>query len=50
MKETLLSRAALLISDASNFIGFDSSFARVAIKNHEQNTVLVDALRSVLGE
>lgn len=50
VKENLLKRAGFLIRDASNFIGLDSSFARVAIKNHEQNTVLVDALRSVLGE
>lgn len=50
VKENLLKRAGLLIRDASNFIGLDSSFARVAIKNHEQNTVFVDALRSVLGE
>lgn len=50
VKENLLKRAGLLIRDASNFIGLDSSFARVAIKNHEQNIVLVDALRSVLGE
>lgn len=50
VKENLLKRAGLLIRDASNFIGLDSGFARVAIKNHEQNTVLVDALRSVLGE
>ena len=50
VKENLLKRAGLLIRDASNFIGLDSSFARVAIKNHEQNTVLVDALRSVLCE
>lgn len=50
VKENLLKRAGLLIRDASNFIGLDSSFARVAIKNHEQNTVLVDAIRSVLGE
>lgn len=50
LKENLLKRAGLLIRDASNFIGLDSSFARVAIKNHEQNIVLVDAIRSVLGE
>lgn len=50
VKENLLKRAGLLIRDASNFIGLDSSFARVAIKNHEQNTVFVDAIRSVLGE
>ena len=50
VKENLLKRAGLLIRDASNFIGLDSSFARVAIKNHEQNIVLVDAIRSVLGE
>ena len=50
VKENLLKRAGLLIRDASNFIGLDSSFARVAIKNHEQIIVLVDAIRSVLGE
>lgn len=50
VKENLLKRAGLLIRDASNFIGLDSSFARVAIKNHEKNIVLVDAIRSVLGE
>ena len=50
VKENLLKRAGLLIRDASNFIGLDSSFARVAIKSHEQNIVLLDALRSVLGE
>lgn len=50
VKENLLKRAGLLIRDASNFIGLDSNFARVAIKNHEQNIVLVDAIRSVLGE
>lgn len=50
VKEKLLKRAGLLIRDASNFIGLDSSFARIAIKKHEENEILLDAIRSVLGE
>lgn len=50
VKKILLKRAGILIRDASNFIGLDNSFARVAIKNHKDNVLLIDAIKSVLGE
>lgn len=50
IKKNLLKRAGILIRDASNFIGLDERFARVAIKNHKDNILLIDAIKSVLGE
>ena len=50
VKENLLKRADILIRDASNFIGLGPEFARVAIKEQNKNKILLDALRSVLGE
>lgn len=50
IKKKLLKRAGILIRDASNFIGLDSKFARVAIKSHDNNILFIDAIKSVLGE
>ena len=38
----------ILIRDASNFIGLDKSYIRVAIKSHNDNKVLIESLRKIL--
>ena len=49
LKDELLRYGNILIRDASNFIGLDDSFVRVAIKSHEDNKVLIDEMRKLLG-
>ncbi len=48
LKERLLDRG-ILIRDASNFRGLDGSYVRFAVKGHDDNLKLLDALRDVLG-
>ncbi|RDY25795.1 aminotransferase class I/II-fold pyridoxal phosphate-dependent enzyme [Romboutsia weinsteinii] len=50
LKDELLKYGNILIRDASNFIGLDESFIRVAIKSHEDNKVLIDEMRKILGK
>ena len=49
LKEELFKHANILIRDASNFIGLDDSFIRVAIKSHKENKILIKELKKILG-
>ena len=50
LKEELFKHANILIRDASNFIGLDDSFIRVAIKSHKENKILIKELKKILGD
>ena len=49
LKLELFEKYNILIRDASNFIGLDKGYFRVAIKGHEDNKILIEALRKTLG-
>ena len=49
LKLELFEKYNILIRDASNFIGLDKSYIRVAIKSHNDNKVLIESLRKTLG-
>lgn len=49
LKLELFEKYNILIRDASNFIGLDKGYFRVAIKGHEDNKALIEALKKVLG-
>ena len=49
LKLELFEKYNILIRDASNFIGLDKSYIRVAIKSHNDNKVLIESLRKILG-
>ena len=48
LKLELFEKYNILIRDASNFIGLDKSYKRVAIKSHNDNKVLIESLRKIL--
>ena len=48
LKLELFEKNNILIRDASNFIGLDKSYIRVAIKSHNDNKVLIESLRKIL--
>lgn len=48
LKLELFEKYNILIRDASNFIGLDKSYIRVAIKFHNDNKVLIESLRKIL--
>lgn len=48
LKLELFKRYDILIRDASNFIGLNKGYFRVAIKGHEDNKALIKALKEVL--
>ena len=48
LKLKLFEKYNILIRDASNFIGLDKSYIRVAIKSHNDNKVLIESLRKIL--
>ena len=48
LKPELFEKYNILIRDASNFIGLDKSYIRVAIKSHNDNKVLIESLRKIL--
>lgn len=50
LKEQLFKEYSILIRDASNFINLDDSFIRVAIKSHEENTILISHMKKILGD
>lgn len=50
LKNKLLEQSNILIRDASNFIGLDDSFIRVAIKSHEENKKLIKHMKNFLGD
>ncbi|GAA3641241.1 pyridoxal phosphate-dependent aminotransferase [Asaccharospora irregularis] len=49
LKEKLFKESSILIRDASNFIGLDDRFIRVAIKSREYNELLIKNLRKLVG-
>lgn len=50
LKLELFKRCSILIRDASNFIGLDETYIRVAIKKREYNETLIKELKCILGE
>ena len=50
LKNKLLEQSNILIRDASNFVGLDDSFIRVAIKSHEENEKLIKHMKNLLGD
>ncbi|MGL5328100.1 MAG: pyridoxal phosphate-dependent aminotransferase, partial [Peptostreptococcaceae bacterium] len=49
IKDKLFIEHDILIRDASNFIGLDESFIRIAIKSHNENEIFLEKLKKVLG-
>ncbi|SCI42994.1 MULTISPECIES: pyridoxal phosphate-dependent aminotransferase [unclassified Romboutsia] len=50
IKEKLFLDSNILIRDASNFIGLDNSYIRVAIKSRRENEILIKELNKFLGD
>lgn len=50
IKVELLNKGNILVRDASNFIGLDDSYIRVAIKSHEENKILIKHMKNLLGD
>ena len=50
LKIKLFKESNILIRDASNFIGLDETYIRIAIKSHEENEVILKELSKILGE
>lgn len=49
IKVELLREGNILIRDASNFIGLDDKYIRVAIKSHRENELLIRYMKKLLG-
>lgn len=49
IKEKLFIESNILIRDASNFIGLDNSYIRIAIKSHNENEIFLREIKKVLG-
>ena len=49
LKLELFEKYNILIRDASNFIGLDKNYVRVAIKSHKDNRILIESLNKILG-
>lgn len=47
LKLELFEKYNILIRDASNFIGLDKTYVRVAIKSHEDNKILIESLKRI---
>jgi threonine-phosphate decarboxylase len=50
IKVELLIKGNILVRDASNFIGLDDSYIRIAIKSHEENKILIKYMKDLLGD
>ena len=50
LKLKLFEKSNILIRDASNFIGLDENYIRIAIKSHEENQLILKELNKLLGE
>lgn len=50
LKLRLFEESNILIRDASNFIGLDESYIRIAIKSHHENQLILKELNRILGE
>ena len=49
IKEKLFVESDILIRNASNFIGLDNSYIRIAIKSHNENEIFLKEIKKVLG-
>jgi len=47
VRDTLLAQSGVLVRDCSTFSGMGSKYIRVAIKNHGENLILLNALESI---
>ena len=50
LKLKLFKESNILIRNASNFIGLDENYIRIAIKSHEENQFILKELNKLLGE
>ena len=50
LKLKLFEESNILIRNASNFIGLDENYIRIAIKSHEENQLILEELNKLLGE
>ena len=50
LKTSLLKESNILIRNASNFIGLDKNYIRIAIKSHEENQLILKEFNKLLGE
>ena len=50
LKLKLFKESNILIRNASNFIGLDENYIRIAIKSHEENQLILKELNKLLGE
>ena len=50
LKDFLIDRYGILIRDASNFEGIDGSYFRIAAQRHEENDLLLTALREWMSQ
>lgn len=50
IKVELLKEGNILVRDASNFIGLDEKYIRVAIKSHSENEILIRHMKKLLGD
>ncbi|MEG0250431.1 MAG: aminotransferase class I/II-fold pyridoxal phosphate-dependent enzyme [Peptostreptococcus sp.] len=50
LKEKLVFEHGIVIRDASNFLGLNSNFFRVAVKRHNDNRILIEALNDVFNK
>ena len=49
LKFKLFKDSNILIRDASNFIGLDDNYIRIAIKSYEENNLILHELNKILG-
>lgn len=49
IKVELLRKGNILIRDASNFIGLDDRYIRIAIKSHRDNEIIIAHLKDILS-
>jgi threonine-phosphate decarboxylase len=47
VRDSLLAESGVLVRDCSTFSGMGSKYIRVAIKNHGENLILLNALESI---
>lgn len=47
--DTLLEKEKILIRNCNNYCGLENGFFRVAVRTHEENIILVSALRRILN-
>lgn len=50
LKLELFEKYNILIRDASNFIGLNKNYIRIAIKGHEDNETIIKSLKEIFGE